>query len=491
MKLSLRIKLLSAFSIMLLALVIITVVSFYTITQMQMVLNDTFRNDFIPFQEIVHARQSYFQWVRRVDHMVEAESTEDYFRDQREAAQFREEMLKQVQGKISGRITPEGQIKIARIQELMGILEQIIQRLNNAARQNTLESALEQLAPEVDDLTQQLETAMNDFLALQEQQFSVQVATSEKNVAQMVTIIGVVVFLILLGTIITMFVIYRDLSKILNKVRKSTDELAVSTNQIAATTAQLTSNASETATALTEVTSTVEETRQTARLSNDKAKHVSDSAQKVSHVSQNGRTSVSQTIEAIKAIRNEMSQVAQSIMRLSEQTQSVGQIIGSVNELAEATNILSVNTSIEAARAGEHGKGFTVIAQEIRSLADRSKQATGRIREILTDIQKASSSTVLLTEQVDKKVENGVELSAQAGDTIEVLAGSVNESAQAATQIAASSSQQLAGMDQIAEAMSNINEASNQNANSLQQLESAMRNLDRLGENLKELVVVL
>ncbi len=484
-------KLLTAFSVVLLALLIITIIAFNTITQTQTVLNDTFRNDFRPFQEIVGAQESFYHWVRRVDHMLEAENPEEYFQYQRRAEQFREDILEQVRGGVSGKLTAQGQTILDRIQEDMDAAVQIVQTINAAARQDNLQSTVERLEPQLEALIPQLETSMHEFLVLQEQQFREKITVTNRDVTRTITIAGILVLLIFLGTIIAMFTIYRDLSSILTKVRKSTDELAGSTNQIAATTAQLTINASETATAITEVTSTVEETRQTARLSNDKARHVSDSAQKISHVSQNGRRSVSQTIDAIKAIRNEMNQVAQSIMRLSEQTQSVGQIIGSVNELAEATNILSVNTSIEAARAGEHGKGFTVIAQEIRSLAERSKQATGRIREILTDIQKASSSTVLLTEQADKKVENGVELSAQAGDAIEVLSGSVNESAQAATQIAASSSQQLAGMDQIAEAMSSINEASNQNATSLRQLENGMRNLDRLSESLKELIVVL
>jgi methyl-accepting chemotaxis protein len=182
-----------------------------------------------------------------------------------------------------------------------------------------------------------------------------------------------------------------------------------------------------------------------------------------------------------------MEAIAESIVRLSEQGQTIGQIIATVEDLAAQSNLLAVNAAIEAAKAGEHGKGFGVVAQEVKSLAEQSRQATDRVRTILGDIQKATTAAVMATEQGGKAVEAGGAQTELAGESIATLAGSVTEAAQAATQIAASSQQQLVGLAQVAGAMENIKQASTQNVASAKQLEVAARNLNDLGQRLKHL----
>ena len=175
-------------------------------------------------------------------------------------------------------------------------------------------------------------------------------------------------------------------------------------------------------------------------------------------------------------------------MKLTEQSQTIGEIIATVNDLAEQSNLLAVNAAIEAAKAGEQGKGFAVVAQEVRSLAEQSKEATAQVRTILNDIQKATNTAVLATEQGNKAVEEGVRQSKDAGESIRLMGMSIEESAQAAVQIAASSQEQLTGMDQVAQAMGDIKLASEQNATGMKQVESAVQNLHELGQKLKHLV---
>src|SRR4028119_2044466 len=151
----------------------------------------------------------------------------------------------------------------------------------------------------------------------------------------------------------------------------------------------------------------------------------------------------------MKRIRSQMSLLAESMMRLSEQSQTIGEIIATVDDLAQQSNLLAVNAAIEAAKAGEQGKGFAVVAQEVKSLADQSKQSTTQVRTILSDIQKATAAAVMATEQGNKAVEDGVRQSAAAGESIVALGANVTEASQAATQIAASSQQQLVGMEQV------------------------------------------
>lgn len=278
------------------------------------------------------------------------------------------------------------------------------------------------------------------------------------------------------------------LQHVTGQIQESVQVLSTSAKEIVATAAQVSSGATETATAVAETSTTLEEVKQTAQMATQKAKYVSDSAQKAAQVSQSGKKSVADSVESMKQIQEQMESIAESIVRLSEQSQAIGEIMLTVNDLAEQSNLLAVNAAIEAAKAGEQGKGFAVVAQEIRNLADQSKQATTQVRSILSDIQKATNAAVMVTEQGSKAVDAGVKQSTQAGESVQKLADSIAEAAQAATQIAASSQQQTAGMDQVAVAMESIKTASTQNVASTKQTENAARVMEDLGNKLKDLV---
>jgi methyl-accepting chemotaxis protein len=274
------------------------------------------------------------------------------------------------------------------------------------------------------------------------------------------------------------------LRKLMREINEGVGVLASSSREILSTTTQVAAGAAETATAVSETTATVEEVKQTAQMANQKTRNMSDSAQKTSQVSQAGRKSVEDAIAGMHRIQEQMESIAESIVRLSEQSQAIGEIIASVNDLAEQSNLLAVNAAIEATKAGEQGKGFAVVAQEVKSLAEQSKQATAQVRTILGDIQKATSAAVLATEQGHKAVEAGVKQTGETGESIRLLAESINEAAAAATQIAASSSQQMVGMDQVALAMDNIKQASVQNVAGTRQAELAAQGLHELGVRL-------
>jgi hypothetical protein len=294
--------------------------------------------------------------------------------------------------------------------------------------------------------------------------------------------------IVILLSVVIFLLLNHVVRKISLEIREGTNVLASAASEIVATTTQVASGAAETATAVSETTTTVEEVKKTAELSSDKARYVSETAQKAMQVSQTGKQAVEQSIEGVSLVRQQMEVLAESIVRLSEQSQAIGEVIATVNDLAEQSNLLAVNAAIEAAKAGEQGKGFGVVAQEIKSLAEQSKQATSQVRTILGDIQKATSASVLAAEQGSKAVESGVKQSAEAGEAIKMLAQSIAEAAQAATQIAASSRQQQVGMDQVAQAMDNIQQATSQNMAGTKQAETAAHNLSELGQKLKGVV---
>jgi methyl-accepting chemotaxis protein len=271
-------------------------------------------------------------------------------------------------------------------------------------------------------------------------------------------------------------------------IREGVNVLASSASEILSSTTQVASSAAESATAVNETTVTVEEVKQTTQLSAQKSRHVADSAQKALQVSHQGKKSVEDAVQGMNRIREQMETIAGSIVSLSEQSQAIGEIITTVNDLAEQSNLLAVNAAIEAAKAGEQGKGFGVVAQEVRNLAEQSKQATAQVRTILNNIQKATNAAVMATEQGSKAVESGEKKSNEAGESIRVLADSIGESANASAQIAAASQQQMVGMDQIALAMENIKEASRLGVTSTQQAEHSAQDLHELGQKLKQLV---
>lgn len=272
------------------------------------------------------------------------------------------------------------------------------------------------------------------------------------------------------------------------QLKGSISQLGSMSSQILATTAQVASGAAETATAVSETTATVEEVKQTAQLASQKARNVSENAQKASQTSLAGKKSVDDAVKAMQDIQERMESIAERVVALSEQGLAIGEIIISVNDLAEQSSILAVNAAIEANKAGEHGKGFSVVAQEIRNLADQSKQATAQVRTILTEIQKSTSAAVLAAEQGAKTVETGARQSREAGESIRILADSIAESAQSSIQIAASSQQQMVGMDQVALAMESIKQASQQNAAGTKQAEAAAHNLHEIGRHLGEMI---
>jgi len=273
----------------------------------------------------------------------------------------------------------------------------------------------------------------------------------------------------------------RDIAEAINVLTSSSSQIATTVTQLAAGTEQ-------TAVAVNETTTTAEEVKQAATVSNQKVKRVTEVAQNAVQISKTGENLVNETIEGINRIKGQMEYIAETIIKLSEHNQAISEIIASVDDLAEQSNLLAVNAAIEATKVGEQGKGFIVVANEIKNLAEQSRQATKQVRTILNDIQKSTSTAVMSTEKGSRLVEAVVKQSVGTGDAIKGLTRSIEEASQAVVQISASNQQQLVGMDQVVLAMANIKQATAQNAASTKQVEMTVRSLNEIGQKLKEMV---
>jgi PAS domain S-box-containing protein len=276
--------------------------------------------------------------------------------------------------------------------------------------------------------------------------------------------------------------------RLLKAVTETAQNVASAAAEILAGTTQQASGAQQQAAAVTQTVATVDEVTQTSEQAAQRARAVADASQRSVEVTRVGRKAVDEAVAVMRTVKEQVETLAENVLALAEQAQQIGEIIATVNEIAEQTNLLALNAAIEAARAGEHGRGFSVVASEVKVLAEQSKRATAQVRQILGDIQKATNSAVIAAEEGTKSVGNAITVVNQGGDTIRSLADTISEAAQTASQISASAGQQAAGMAQIHQAMKNINQVTTQNVASVRQAERAAQDLNALGTTLKELV---
>lgn len=278
------------------------------------------------------------------------------------------------------------------------------------------------------------------------------------------------------------------LRNLATRLRESTANISSAASEILATTSQQAATVSQQAASVNETSTTVQEVRQTAEQSHERVELVSRMAEESKESSGKGLEAVRETVTGMDNIKDQVANIAETILSLSEQTQQIGDIIATVNDIADQSNLLALNAAIEAARAGEAGKGFAVVAGEVRSLAEQSRQATAQVKEILGDIQKATNTAVMVTEEGTKRTEAGQQLVRSTGEAIEAIASRIQKVAEAARQIAASTRQQLAGMDQVSSAMESIDQAATQTEAGTQQAENAASGLNELAEEIKGVV---
>ena len=278
------------------------------------------------------------------------------------------------------------------------------------------------------------------------------------------------------------------LHNIIGKIADSTSRLASATEELSATSSQITvgtekqsSQTEQIATAMEEMSATVIDIARNASEAAEAAKGATAKADKGGEIVRN-------TVEGMNRIAGAVRQSASTIEALRSSSEQIGEIIGVIDEIADQTNLLALNAAIEAARAGEQGRGFAVVADEVRKLAERTTKATREIAEMIKSIQADTGGAVSSMEAGSQEVENGVGLANQAGESLLQIVEGVNRVTDMVQQIATSTEEQSAATEEISSNVESVATATRETTSGVEQSATAVHQLSELASNLKSIV---
>ena len=280
----------------------------------------------------------------------------------------------------------------------------------------------------------------------------------------------------------------RSLSEVVTQVAISARDVATASTEIAASSEEMSQGMGEQSEQVTQVSAAIEEMSasvvEVARKSGDAANNASQSGE----VAQAGGDVVEQTIEGMRAISEAVSAGAASVAELGKRGEQIGKIIDVINDIADQTNLLALNAAIEAARAGEHGRGFAVVADEVRKLADRTTKATDEIGESIKAIQTETSEAVKRMNAGTDQVAAGVESATEAGQSLKKIVTSAQEVAGMIQSIAAAAEQQSAASEEVSKNISTISAISDQANEGARQSAEAVSGLSQRAAQLQTML---
>ena len=272
------------------------------------------------------------------------------------------------------------------------------------------------------------------------------------------------------------------------EVGRNTDNVAAAATQIASSSEEMAAGMKEQNQQITQMSSAVEQMNasvvEVARKSADAAGRAEDSGKAASE----GGQVVQETIAGMKSIAEAVTAGAGSVQELGRRGGQIGEIIEVINDIADQTNLLALNAAIEAARAGEHGRGFAVVADEVRKLADRTTKATEEIAQSIQAIQRETQGAVERMNTGTREVEHGVTKASKAGDSLTTIVASARDVASMIRSIAAAAEEQSAASEQVSRNIDSINSVTRQTAEGADQAAHAAAELSTKAESLRVLV---
>lgn len=298
---------------------------------------------------------------------------------------------------------------------------------------------------------------------------------------------------IIFGTTITelgilLYFLWSVKSGIAERLGQIANDLNQFSAEIAQTMELQEQNTAQQAAAVNQTTTTMDELSASSQQSSEQAGAAAIDANQGLGLAESGLKAVENTESVMSMLSLKVNDMQAQIANLTEKTNQIGNISKLVADLANQTNMLALNAAVEAVRAGEHGKGFSVVAQEIRKLADQSKASTASIDDLVADIQMAIDSTVMVTQEGRRTVENGVTIARDTAKTFRGLTEAIDNISLSVQQISLNAKQQALAIQQVVDTMSNINYTASQTATSISQVKGGSEKLNHMIQSLQKMV---
>jgi methyl-accepting chemotaxis protein len=279
-----------------------------------------------------------------------------------------------------------------------------------------------------------------------------------------------------------------SLEKVINDVSEAIQATSSASNQISSSSEQMASGAQEQSSQTMEVVGAVEEMTKTILETTKNSSIAAETAKNAGASAKEGGKIVTETIIGMNKIADVVLKSAETVQELGKSSDQIGEIIQVIDDIADQTNLLALNAAIEAARAGEQGRGFAVVADEVRKLAERTTKATKEIASMIKQIQKDTSGAVESMNKGTEEVEKGKALADRAGKSLQEIITEADKVVDVITQVAAASEEQSSTSEEISKSIEMINNVTQESAAAISQVAKASEDLNRLTENLQELI---
>jgi methyl-accepting chemotaxis protein len=278
------------------------------------------------------------------------------------------------------------------------------------------------------------------------------------------------------------------LNQIISMVASNSEHVASAATELHATAAGMATGAEEMAAQAGTVATASEEMSATSGDIAQNCHGAASEALQASKAAQTGAEVVENTVQVMSRIASRVMNTAKTVESLGARSDQIGAIVSTIEDIADQTNLLALNAAIEAARAGEQGRGFAVVADEVRALAERTTKATKEISDMIKAIQSETKGAVMAMEEGVREVESGTDEAAKSGTALQAILEQINTVNMQVSQIATAAEEQTATTAEISSNIQQINDVVQHTANGANESVIAANQLSTLAEDLQRLV---